>query len=391
MSKIYLIVPFENKDDAKNLGVKFDWDKKLWYANNTNKNKLLEKYKEYKSFDKLIGENREFNGSNLFIDLIPTTSWFNNVRSCIYNEDWLRIRKYIYERVNYKCECCGLYCKNRIEYDDEDLDKNSDDEDSDEEINDYLLELKSNNEFNKNEELKKWNTIQLEAHERWSYDDINNIQKLERIIALCHRCHSVTHSGLTGLRGLSNQANKHLMKVNNWNEEQVLNHHKEQKNIWMERNKIKWNIDLSIITNSGIKLKEKEQLKKENIKLKRETEREENKTIRKLNIIKTDNYDDKNKKKKHIMNIVKSYTTNLQTENNDGNFISFHTYLEKNIIQLKEKYPNINSFELAKICSDEYKKEQKEQYPDKSKFEIASLAYNEYTERKLNNIGSLFD
>ena len=139
MSKIYLIVPFENKDDAKSLGAKFDWDKKLWYANNTNKNKLLEKYKEYKSFDNIIGENREFNGSILFIDLIPTTSWFNNVRSCIYNEDWLRIRKYIYERVNYKCECCGLYCKNRIEYDDEDLDKNSD-----EEINDYLLELKSN-------------------------------------------------------------------------------------------------------------------------------------------------------------------------------------------------------------------------------------------------------
>jgi hypothetical protein len=27
MSKIYLIVPFENKDDAKNLGAKFDWDK----------------------------------------------------------------------------------------------------------------------------------------------------------------------------------------------------------------------------------------------------------------------------------------------------------------------------------------------------------------------------
>ena len=43
MSKIYLIVPFENKDDAKNLGAKFDWDKKLWYANNTNKNKLFEK------------------------------------------------------------------------------------------------------------------------------------------------------------------------------------------------------------------------------------------------------------------------------------------------------------------------------------------------------------
>jgi hypothetical protein len=255
MSKIFLNVPFEKKDDAKNLGAKFDWDKKMWYANNTNKNKLLQKFQKYNPIDHIIGENREFNGSNLFIDLIPTTSWFNNVRSCIYNEDWLRIKKYIYERVNYKCECCGLYCKNRKGYDDKDLEKNSDEEDSDEEMNDYWLELKSNNEFNKNEELKKWNTIQLEAHERWSYDDKTNIQKLERIIALCHRCHSVTHSGLTGLRCLSNQADKHLMKVNKWNKEQVLNHHKEQKNIWIERNKIKWNIDLSIITNSGIQLR----------------------------------------------------------------------------------------------------------------------------------------
>ena len=48
------------------------------------------------------------------------------------------------------------------------------------------------------------------------------------------------------------------MKVNKWNKEQVLNHHKEQKNIWIERNKVKWNIDLSIITNSGLKLKDKE-------------------------------------------------------------------------------------------------------------------------------------
>lgn len=384
MSKIYLIVPFENKDEAKNLGAKFDWDKKLWYANNTNKNKLLEKYKEYKSFDNIIGENRDFNGSNLFIDLIPTTSWFNNIRSSIYDEDWLRIRKYIYERVNYKCECCGLYCKNRIEYEDDDLDKNSD-----EEINDYLLELKSNKEFNKNEELKKWNTIQLEAHERWSYDDKTNIQKLERIIALCHRCHSVTHYGLTGLRELSNQADKHLMKVNRWNKEQVLNHHKEQKNIWIERNKIKWDIDLSIITNSGIKLKEREQLYNknlENIKIIREKEREENRTIVKLNITKTDNNEVKKEKKRNIMNIIKSYIT---ITNNDDNNISFHSYLEKNIIKLKRKYPNINSSELTKICSNEYKNELNKKYPNKNNIVIISC--DEYIEKNLNNIGSLFD
>lgn len=248
MTITYFIVPYKQKDDAKKLGAKWDGNKKLWYVDNTNKkNKLLEMFEEYKSFDNIIGENREFNGSDLFIDLIPETSWFNNVRSCISGKDWLRIRKYAYERVNYKCECCGLFCKFEKEYDDEDFEDDSDEE----------LEQECNNEFNKKKELKKWNTIRLEAHERWSYDNINKIQKLERIIALCHRCHSATHYGLTKLRGLSNHADKHLMKINKWNKEQLLNHSKEQWNIWAERNKVKWNTDVSIISNSGIKLKNK--------------------------------------------------------------------------------------------------------------------------------------
>ena len=31
----------------------------------------------------------------------------------------------------------------------------------------------------------------------WSYDEVNHIQKLERILALCHNCHSVIHIGRT--------------------------------------------------------------------------------------------------------------------------------------------------------------------------------------------------
>ena len=68
------------------------------------------------------------------------------------------------------------------------------------------------------------------------------------------------------------------MKVNNWNEEQIKKHHIEMVNIWNERNKIKWKLDLSIITNSGIKLKEREQLYNknlENIKIITEKERKE--------------------------------------------------------------------------------------------------------------------
>lgn len=247
MSKTYLIVPFASKNEAKSLGAKWDWDKKLWYTNLKNKETLLKIYPEYKEFNNIIGEDRHFGGNELYIDLIPRTSWFNNIRNCINENDWIIIRKYIYERVNYRCECCGTYCKDRIQYDDE-YDDECDDKCDD--------EATGKCEFEKKKELVKWNTIQLEAHERWSYNKETNIQKLERLIALCHRCHSVTHYGLTGLRGLTTLANKHLMKTNKWNKEQVLNHHKQLDIIWRERNKIEWQLDLTIITNSGIMLKQ---------------------------------------------------------------------------------------------------------------------------------------
>jgi hypothetical protein len=45
-NKIYIYVPFEYKDEAKKLGAKFDFDKKKWYTykNNTNYQKLVDKY-----------------------------------------------------------------------------------------------------------------------------------------------------------------------------------------------------------------------------------------------------------------------------------------------------------------------------------------------------------
>jgi len=232
MEKLYIIVSYENKDEAKKLGAKFDWDKKLWYGNNININELCKKYKKYTPLYNILGENREYGGSKLYIDLIPRQSWANNVRNCISDDDWLIIRKYAYERVNYVCECCGIDCKNTDSYNTKNI-NNVDD-----------------NEF------MKWNTVRLEAHERWSYNNDTLIQKLERIIALCHRCHSVTHFGLTQIRGLDIESVEHLMIVNNWNEEKVNAHKSEQIKIWRERNEIKWELDLSIITNSGFKLNE---------------------------------------------------------------------------------------------------------------------------------------
>ena len=105
----------------------------------------------------LIGEDRNYGGKQLFVDLIPNNCWFTNVRYCVHSSEWNRLRFHIYERVDYKCECCGI-------------------------------------------DTKKSDVI-LEAHERWDYNEQTNTQKLMRLVALCHNCHQSTHIGLAGIRG----------------------------------------------------------------------------------------------------------------------------------------------------------------------------------------------
>lgn len=46
----------------------------------------------------LIGEDRTAGGNLLFVDLIPNTCWFKNVRTCIKPSDWDILRKYVYSR-----------------------------------------------------------------------------------------------------------------------------------------------------------------------------------------------------------------------------------------------------------------------------------------------------
>jgi CRISPR/Cas system-associated protein Cas10 (large subunit of type III CRISPR-Cas system) len=136
--------------------------------------------------------------------MIPKTSYFKNVRSCFSNNDWDIIRNHIYKRTENRCECCGV---KRSKY--------------------------------------------LEAHERWIYDYETNTQKLIRIIALCKLCHQATHYGHSKIKKDITKINEHIKKVRKINDEELKEHINKSYEIWKERNKIKWIIDLSIISNSG--------------------------------------------------------------------------------------------------------------------------------------------
>jgi hypothetical protein len=163
----------------------------------------------------LAGEDRTFGGNDLFVDLIPRSCWFSNVRTCIRSSDWDKLRHYVYERVNYVCECCLTNTKETI--------------------------------INGN----------LEAHERWEYDYANKIQRLKRIVALCHQCHQTTHIGLAGIKGKKDEAVAHLKKVRNFTDVDCDVHIKTAFSLWSERNKYNWILDLSLIENNNIKLSNK--------------------------------------------------------------------------------------------------------------------------------------
>jgi len=51
-----------------------------------------------------IDEDRNFSGSDLYVDLCHCCCWFTNVRYCIGPENWDKIRKIVYSIVKYTCE-----------------------------------------------------------------------------------------------------------------------------------------------------------------------------------------------------------------------------------------------------------------------------------------------
>jgi 5-methylcytosine-specific restriction endonuclease McrA len=137
----------------------------------------------------------------LEIELVPKTSFFNNVRSIVTSKQWDILRKECYKKANYKCEICG----------------------------------------------GGGNNYPVECHEIWEYDDDKYIQKLVRLIALCPRCHEVKHFGRAKIMGNSNRALNHLIKVNGINKEFAISYIGQVFETWKLRSKHGWKIDISYL------------------------------------------------------------------------------------------------------------------------------------------------
>ena len=231
---LYIDVPFSEKDAAKAMGARWDNTRKLWFIpaalHQQDRGQLLLHFPiievdrppgipEVVTPDFAFpGENRQYCGylnGNLYVDMVPSTCWFTNIRSAVAPHHWSAVRVAIIARAGNRCECCGSPPLPR-----------------------------------KTEEGVKRGS--LECHERWAFHEPSGVQTLKRLIALCSACHEATHYGLAEMQGRGPQAREHLMAVNRWTSAQVDAHIAVALALWERRSSRTWTLDIQIIERAGI-------------------------------------------------------------------------------------------------------------------------------------------
>ncbi len=199
------------KDEAKAAGARWDPAARRWYIPHPSRVARLTRWAARPDVPALLpGEDRGF-GSGLFVDLVPQSCWFTNVRTCIEPGDWERLRRMILGRAEHRCEACR-------QGEDRDVGR------------------------------------RLEAHERWAYDPAAGVQVLRRLICLCSDCHTATHFGLAGIKGLADSALAHLATVTGMTTAAARAHVDDAFALWRARSARTWTLDLAALTAAGITL-----------------------------------------------------------------------------------------------------------------------------------------
>lgn len=162
------------------------------------------------TLDDALPTERPASKTLLTIELVPSTSWGDNLRSRLTKAQWDKLRRKCYQMAGYRCEICG--------------------------------DVGLNQGVN-------W---PVECHEVWHYDDEKHVQKLVRLISLCPNCHLSKHIGFAQLKGKEDAAYFHMQKVNGWTKAQVLAHIRESFNVWQKRSEHPWDLDLSVLADYGV-------------------------------------------------------------------------------------------------------------------------------------------
>jgi len=196
-----LSVPFLEKDHAKSLGARWSTDKKTWYVPD---GVSLEPFSQY-----VAGKARA--GKILYVDMVPQSCFFQNVRSELTDAEWKLLKTSSYKRAGYCCEICG----------------------------------------------GKGPAHPVECHERWAFDEETGVQRLTALESLCPDCHTATHMGLAQIRGIEQEAMAHMMAVNSWDLATTNAHIKEAFRVWDHRSQRRWDVDMTHLATLGVELSAK--------------------------------------------------------------------------------------------------------------------------------------
>lgn len=137
--------------------------------------------------------------NKLYIDMIPKTSWYNNLRSLLTEKEWNIVKTDVYKKSKFKCSICS----------------------------------------------EKGVKHPVEAHERWEYNVETGIQKLVDIVSLCPNCHLTTHFGFAQTIGKGNFCKKHLCLINKYSEKDAEKDINLAFEKWNYLNTVQWRVDMS--------------------------------------------------------------------------------------------------------------------------------------------------
>ncbi len=142
----------------------------------------------------------------LTVELVPSTSWGNNLRSRLSKNDWDRLRRAQYAHAGNRCEICD----------------------------------------------GRGPRHPVECHEIWRYDDTEHVQTLDGLIALCPDCHKVKHLGFAFVSGKGAAAVAHLQRVNEWDDEITMGYVEAAFQLHERRSAHQWTLDLEWLRTVGV-------------------------------------------------------------------------------------------------------------------------------------------
>lgn len=140
----------------------------------------------------------------LLPEMLPATTWEDNVRTAVSSERWDKLRRYAYGAAGHRCEICGSK-----------------------------------------------GMPHLECHEKWGFNDASRVQKLIKFLALCPLCHKAHHIGFARSAGMLPAVLAHMREVNGWDAATLDAAMAKAEAVWRVRSAHKWSVDMAWLETGG--------------------------------------------------------------------------------------------------------------------------------------------